>query len=339
MGINPKDFRQMKHNLFAILGAATLLLTAKIHVIQAAPMPLTIQHSTAKTPVLLSQAVNQDAGSDRTQTKESGASIPSVLGLLGILLVAAGIVFWSVRGSAKNQRGKDVRQQIKEKRQAPIAGQQGEGELNQDIVAPLEDVSPIPVPTKQVPDLWEAPISNPTLLDILTKIDTLQQEINAAKQKFEKIGNRLEREVKAQIQFLPDSIFTQSSPERLLKQQQALTKLENFQELTYDLKLPNEGYFKMGNALFDDRRLEEAIASYDKAIELDPDAVFAWFNTACIYSLQGDVARSVRYLAQAIHLDPTCSARAQKHAEFDPVRNDERFKQLLQDGERSRLGH
>lgn len=332
MGMNPKNFRQMKHNLFAILGAATLLLTAKIHVIQAAPMPLMMQHSTSKPPVLLSQAVNQDAGNDRTQTKDLGSSLPLVLGILGMLLVAAGIVFWSVRSSAKNQRVKGVRQQIKAERQAPIAGQQVDDALNQDIVAPRKDVSPIPVSTKQVPDLWEAPISDPVPLDVLTKIDTLQQRINAAKQKFEKIGNMLEQEVKTQIQVLPESISTQPSPGRLLQQQQALIKLENFQELTYDLKLPNEGYFKMGNALFDDRRWEEAIASYDKAIELDPDAVFAWFNTACIYSLQGDVVRSVRYLAQAIHLDPACATHAQKHAGFDPVRSDERFKQLLQDG-------
>jgi tetratricopeptide (TPR) repeat protein len=333
MGINPKDFRQMKRNLFVILGTTAMLLTAKVHVIQAAPMPLIIHNPASEPSVLLSQAVNQDAEGDRTQPKDSDVSIPLVWGVLAMLLIAAGIVFWYVRGSAKNQRVEDVRQQIRDVRQAPIKGQQQvEDKPVPEIVAQSEDVSAIPVLTQQVPEQREAPISNPVHLELLAKIDMLQQEINTAKQGFEKIENALGQEVRSQLQVLPQSISNQPSPEKLLEQQQALAKLEVLQELTYDLEIPTDGYFKVGNALFDEQRLEEAIASYDKAIALNPDSVFAWFNTACIYSLQGDVARSTRYLAQAIRLDPACSAQAKKHAGFDPVRGDERFQQLLQDG-------
>jgi TPR repeat len=333
MGINPKDFRQMKHNVFAILCTATMLLTARVHVTQAVPTPLIIQNPASNTSVLLSQVVNQDAESDRTQPKESGVSIPLVWGVLVILLIAAGIVFWYVRGSAKNQRVEDVRQQIRDVRQAPIIGQQQiEDEPEPEILAQPEDVPEIPILTQQVPDQWEAPISNPVPLELLAKLDTLQQEINTAKQRFQKIGNLLEQEVQAQIQILPESIASQPDSERFLKQQQALSKLDALQAISYDLEFPPEGYFKVGNALFNEQRWEEAIASYDKAIGLNPDSVFAWFNTACIYSLQGDVVRSARYLAQAIHLDPACSAQAEKHAGFDPVRDDEQFKQLLQDG-------
>jgi TPR repeat len=331
MSMNPKDCRQMKYNLFAVLGTTTLLLTAKVQFVQAAPMPLMVQHPTSSTPVLLSQAVTQDAGSDRTQTKESGVSMPLVLGGLGILLIAAGSTFWYVRARAKNQRVEGVRQQIRDVRQPPVAGQQIDDAPAPEI-SQLIDVPEIPVLTKQVPDLWEAPISNPVPLELLTKIDTLQQEINVVKQSFERIGHMLEREVRSQLQVLPNSISSPLPPERLLEQQQALNKLEVLQALTYDLELPPEGYFKVGNALFYERRLEDAIASYDKAIELNPNAVFAWFNKACIYSLQGDVVKSARYLAQAIHLDSACAAQAQNHTGFDPVRGDERFKQLLQDG-------
>jgi hypothetical protein len=330
MSINPKDCRQMKYNLFAVLGTTTLLLTAKIQFIQAAPMLLMVQHPTSNIPVLLSQAVTQDAGSDRTQAKEFGVSMPLVLGGLGILLIAAGSTFWYVRTRAKNQRVEGVRQQIRDVRQTPVAGPQID-DAPAPEVSQLIDVPEIPVLTKQVPDLWEAPISNPAPLELLTKVDTLQQEINTVKQRFERIGNILEQEVRAQLQVLPNSIFGPLPPERLLEQQQALNKLEVLQTLTYDLELPPEGYFNVGNALFYEQRLEDAIASYDKAIELNPDAVFAWFNTACIYSLQGDVVRSARYLAQAIHLDPVCAAQAKEHAGFDSVRGDERFKQLLQD--------
>lgn len=322
----------MKRNLFVTFGTAILLLTAKVHVIRAAPTHLMIQHPASDTSVLLSQAVNQDVKDDRTDTKESGISISWVLGVLAILLIASGIVFWYVRSRAKNQRVEDVRQQIREVRQSPVVGQHVENEPEPEILAQPEDVPEIPVPTQQVPDSWEAPISNPVPLELLTKVDVLQKEINAVKQRFEKIGNTLEQDVRSQLQVLPESISSQPSPKRLLEQQQALNKLEILQEITYDLVLSPEGHFKVGNALFDEQRLEDAIASYDKAIELNPESVFAWFNTACIYSLQGDVVKSARYLAQAIHLDPSCSAQAKKHAGFDPVRSDERFEQLLQDG-------
>jgi TPR repeat len=329
--MNPKDCRQMKYNLCAVLGTTTLLLTAKVQFIQAAPMPLMVQHPTSSTPVLLSQAATQDVGSDRTQPKESAVSMPLVLGSLGILLIAAGSTFWYVRTRVKNQRVEGVRQQIRDVRQPPVAGQQSD-EASVPEISQLIDIPEIPVLTKQVPDLWEVPISNPAPLELLTKVDTLQQEINSVKQRFERIGHMLEQEVRSRLQVLPNSISSPLPPERLLEQQQALNKLEVLQSLTDDLKLPPEGYFKVGNALFYERRLEDAIASYDKAIELNPDAAFAWFNTAYIYSLQGDVVKSARYLAQAIHLDPACSVQAKKHTGFDPVRGDERFKELLQDG-------
>jgi TPR repeat len=322
----------MKRNLFVTFGTSILLLTAKVHVIQAAPTHLMIQHPASDTSVLLSQAVNQDVKDDRTDTKESGVSISLVLGVLAIMLIASGIVFWYVRSRAKNQRVEDVRQQIREVRQSPVVGQHVENESDPEILAQPEDVPEISVSTQQVPDSWEAPISNPVPLELLTKVDALQAEINAVKQRFEKIGNTLEQEVWSQLQVLPESISSQSSPKRLLEQQQALNKLEILQEITYDLVLSPEGYFRVGNALFDEQRLEDAIASYDKAIELNPDSVVAWFNTACIYSLQGDVVRSARYLAQAIHLDPACAVQAKEHAGFDSVWGDERFKQLLQDG-------
>lgn len=333
MGINPKDFRQMKRNLFVNLCTVTMLLTAKVHVIQAAPPSLMIQHPASNSPVLLSQAANQDAGSNLAQPQESDVSIPLVLGVLAILLIAAGIVFWYIRGRAKNQRVEGVRQQIRDVRQVPIAEQQQvEDQPEPEILAQPEDVRAISVLTTQDPEQWKSPISNPVPLELLTKIDTLQQKINTAKQRFQKIGNLLEQEVQAQILILPESIASQLDSERALKQRQALSKLEALQALSSDLEFPADGYFKVGNALFNAQRWEEAIASYDKAIELNPDSVFAWFNTACIYSLQGDVVRSTRYLAQAIHLDPACSAQAKKHAGFDLVRGDEQFKQLFQDG-------
>lgn len=51
-------------------------------------------------------------------------------------------------------------------------------------------------------------------------------------------------------------------------------------------------------------RLEQAIESYDQAIEIKPDYHQAWYNKACYYALQNNIEQEIENLQQAINLIP-----------------------------------
>ncbi|MEH2164665.1 MAG: tetratricopeptide repeat protein [Nostoc sp.] len=51
-------------------------------------------------------------------------------------------------------------------------------------------------------------------------------------------------------------------------------------------------------------RLEEAVASYDKAVEIQPDNPLIFYNKACCYALQNNIDLAIENLQQAISLNP-----------------------------------
>jgi tetratricopeptide (TPR) repeat protein len=79
-------------------------------------------------------------------------------------------------------------------------------------------------------------------------------------------------------------------------------------------------------------RFEEAIASYNKALEFKPDYADAFYNKACCYALQGDVEQALENLQQAIKLSPDIYRdMAKTDSDFESIRDSERFKALLQE--------
>ena len=93
----------------------------------------------------------------------------------------------------------------------------------------------------------------------------------------------------------------------------------------------HKAWYNRGYALGNLDRLEEAIASYDQAIKIKPDFHQAWYNKACRYALQGNVEQAIENLQQAINLSPEkWRERAKTDSDFDKIRDDERFKALIQ---------
>jgi tetratricopeptide (TPR) repeat protein len=77
-------------------------------------------------------------------------------------------------------------------------------------------------------------------------------------------------------------------------------------------------------------RYEEAIASYDKAIEVKPDYHEAWYNNACTYALQSQLDPALEHLKQAIELNPDhYRTLIQTDSDFDSIRDNEQFQILL----------
>jgi len=91
----------------------------------------------------------------------------------------------------------------------------------------------------------------------------------------------------------------------------------------------HQAWGNRGNALYDLGRNEDAIASYDQAIAIKSDYYQAWYNKACCYALWSRVETAIENLQQAIELNPKYREKAKTDADFDGIRQDERFRALV----------
>jgi len=77
-------------------------------------------------------------------------------------------------------------------------------------------------------------------------------------------------------------------------------------------------------------RQEEAIRECDSLLQSHPNDVNALYGLSCCYALQGNIDQSIKYLAQAIsHQPEETKSRAKKDPEFNGIREDKRFQDLV----------
>ena len=84
-----------------------------------------------------------------------------------------------------------------------------------------------------------------------------------------------------------------------------------------------------GMSLYTLDRYEEAIRSYDKAIELDPNLATALFIRASIKAKKGETENALADLKKAIESDKEYIESAKQAKDFEIIRNDDRFKDLI----------
>ena len=78
------------------------------------------------------------------------------------------------------------------------------------------------------------------------------------------------------------------------------------------------------------KRLDESHQCYEKVAEINPSDANAWYNLACIESLQNRVNASMDFLSEAIKLDKKYVEMAETDAEFELIRNTQQFKKLIE---------
>lgn len=76
-------------------------------------------------------------------------------------------------------------------------------------------------------------------------------------------------------------------------------------------------------------RHQEAIASYQHATALKPFDPHPHYNQACCYGLQANIEKAIDHLQQAIALEEQFREMAKTDLDFDSIRNDQRFQDLL----------
>jgi tetratricopeptide (TPR) repeat protein len=96
-----------------------------------------------------------------------------------------------------------------------------------------------------------------------------------------------------------------------------------------------EAYSNLGLMLSkDESRWIEAESAYRKAIEINPNYSRAYFNFACLRSLsrkEENKDEAFEFLRKAIELDSKFKEMAKTDPDFDFIRNDPRFKEIVGD--------
>ena len=77
-------------------------------------------------------------------------------------------------------------------------------------------------------------------------------------------------------------------------------------------------------------RLDLAIETLEKAVLAQPDEALLRYNLACYLSLAGQKRRSLRYLSQALAMDPVYRTMVDSESDFDPIRSDPEFQALCE---------
>ena len=108
--------------------------------------------------------------------------------------------------------------------------------------------------------------------------------------------------------------------------EEAITAFDNALKIKPDYP---DAWDNRGYALFNLGRYEEAIASYDQALKIKPDDANAYYNKACTYAQLENISLALDNLKQAINLDSQFLEDAKTDTDFDKIRNDRRFINLL----------
>jgi Flp pilus assembly protein TadD len=77
-------------------------------------------------------------------------------------------------------------------------------------------------------------------------------------------------------------------------------------------------------------RIDLAIEALDAALAADGDEPLIRYNLACYHSVAGDKPGALRFLEQALSLDPNYGLLINHEPDFDALRNDPEFRAICQ---------
>jgi tetratricopeptide (TPR) repeat protein len=78
-------------------------------------------------------------------------------------------------------------------------------------------------------------------------------------------------------------------------------------------------------------RYEEAIVAFDWAIEIKRDKHEAFYSKSCVLALTGEIELAITALRTSISIEPENRELAKTDPDFDAIRDDVRFQQLITD--------
>lgn len=127
----------------------------------------------------------------------------------------------------------------------------------------------------------------------------LQDVLSDAQSKKAEILNNLSRQVPS-LETIPDT----NQPDIQQNIQQLLTELEALRDENREIYFTTEDYLKQGNAFFFTERYKDAISSYDKVLEKEPDNYFACVNRGWALRRLGIYEEALSSYENAIEIQP-----------------------------------
>jgi len=122
----------------------------------------------------------------------------------------------------------------------------------------------------------------------------------------------------------------------LLLEGQALQRMERFREALVPLERSAEMqpgnlhvWLSLGWCHKRTGRLDLAIQSLEEALELAGSEAIVHYNLACYWSLAGNRKLALKYLAQALDIDPNYRDLVPEEHDFDAIRSDPEFQALM----------
>ena len=99
------------------------------------------------------------------------------------------------------------------------------------------------------------------------------------------------------------------------------------------LELPDSlqpyGLWDSARPLYEAGNYAEAADRGRELIQAHPDQGYLYYNVACCESLSGRTADAVAHLGQAIEMWEGCREMAKEDSNFDPIRDEPAFKELI----------
>jgi len=90
-----------------------------------------------------------------------------------------------------------------------------------------------------------------------------------------------------------------------------------------------ELWWDSGRPLYDAGKYAEAADKGRELLAVRPDQPYLYYNVACCESLAGRTADAVEHLRQAIDMWEGCREMATEDSDFDPVRDEPAFRDLI----------
>jgi|LGOV01.1.fsa_nt_gb tetratricopeptide (TPR) repeat protein len=113
---------------------------------------------------------------------------------------------------------------------------------------------------------------------------------------------------------------------KLSKYEEALKYADRALELNPKFE---QAWINKGSVLGDLGRDEEAFECFDEAMKINSVNSNAWYGKACVESKKGDKDSAIYFLKKAVVLDKKHFKMAKSDKDFDKIRNDKRFVELL----------
>ncbi len=100
-----------------------------------------------------------------------------------------------------------------------------------------------------------------------------------------------------------------------------------------------DGFFETGMKLYENEDYKGAIDSFEKAISLEPQYYEALYNLACCLAMTNSNEKAIMNLSKACNLSPECAAWAKDDMEFESMRGDTAFLNIVENTEPESILH